>query len=89
MAAKKKTTAKTASATAPTRTVATSEDVASIEEPARKPGPGSENVITPTIDPELSSDNRHSTYSPSSLEFPPDQGNQMEEVPGKPKAVKD
>jgi hypothetical protein len=45
MAAKKKTTAKTESATAPTRTVATSEDVASIEEPARKPGPGSENVI--------------------------------------------
>jgi hypothetical protein len=82
MAAKKKTAAKTA-ATAPKRSVL-AEDVKSIEEPARKPGPGSENIITPTIDPELSSDNRHSTYVPSSLEFPPDQGNQVEEKPGKP-----
>jgi hypothetical protein len=83
MAAKKKTAAKTQSATAPKRSVL-AEDVKSIDEPARKPGPGSENVITPTIDPELSSDNRHSSYAPSSLEFPPDQGNQVEEKPGKP-----
>jgi hypothetical protein len=85
MAAKKKTTAKTESATAPTRTVAASEDVASIEEPVRAPGPGSENEPTPTVDPTLSSDNRHSSYSASSLDFPPDQGNQVEEQPGKPK----
>jgi hypothetical protein len=46
--------------------------------------PSDDSVQTPGIDPELSSDNQHSSYKQSSEEFPPDQGNQMEEVPGKP-----
>jgi hypothetical protein len=81
MAAKKKT----AEASAPTRS-ARAADVAPIEQPAAKVerNPSNDSVQTPGIDPELSSDNQHSSYKQSSEEFPPDQGNQMEEVPGKP-----
>jgi hypothetical protein len=65
-------------------------DVAPLEQPAPKAekNPSDESVQTPGIDPDLSSDNQHSSYRQSSEEFPPDQGPQTEEVPGKPKAVK-
>lgn len=82
-AAKRSTAAATATPT-PTRTVKASADVASIEEPARAPQPVTDKVQTPTIDPTLSHDNRHSTYVDANDKFPPDTGNQVEEIPGKP-----
>lgn len=92
MAAKKKSVAKTAAsepqAGATETKRALSQDVAPIEQPAPKyeKNPSDWSVQTPAPDPEVSSDNQHSTYQASSEEFPSDQGNQMEEVPGKPKA---
>lgn len=94
MAAKKKTARKRSASTSssessapatPARTVATSADVAPIDQPEAKLNTKrAERDPWPGIDPALSSDNAHSTYKDNNAAFPPDTGNQVLEIPGKP-----
>jgi hypothetical protein len=94
MAAKKKTAAKkasnssTASTPAPTRTLATSDDVLASRSRSASPAAAPERACGADADyrPDAVVRQSHSTYVDANANFPPDTGNQVEEIPGKPKS---